>query len=287
MRDPIKLFWWRGAPNFGDAISPAIVSHVSGRPVVWAPRHEAELFSTGSVIDAALDLRNRPPPDASKALPWVWGSGALLPFEPASNNATPTQVRIALVRGPLTALMLNWQARSVGDPGLLVGHVTGVTRSRSPRYRAGLVLHHSQTVKPEVVNLLAARGVLSMTGATDDYRSIIEQIADCAVILSSSLHGLVFADALGIPNTWLVPDAIHRAARFKFHDYACAIGRVLDPPADGPRLEAVITALTGSQPAYFARIPALIESIRQSFPADLRAVAASTPATRPSARVPS
>jgi hypothetical protein len=165
MQDAIKLFWWRGSPNLGDAIAPAIVSHVSGRRVTWSPRHEAELFSTGSIIDVALDLH-----------------------------------------------------------GLLVGELTGVVKSTLPRYRAGRVVHQSQKLQPGLPDRLVARGVTCIVGATDDYRSVAQQMAECEVILSNSLHGLVFADALGIPNTCMMPDGIHQAARFKFHDYACASG---------------------------------------------------------------
>ncbi len=207
---------------------------------------------------------------ASTPRPVVWGSGTLIPFAPSADNAMPPQVRLALVRGPLTALMLNWQVPVMGDPGLLVGELTGVVKSTLPRYRAGLVVHHSQKLQPGLPDRLVARGVTCIDGATDDYRSVAQQMAECEVILSSSLHGLVFADALGIPNTWMMPDGIHEAARFKFHDYACAIGRVLEPPVEPTGVGAAINALTGSQPAYFARIPAVIQSIKASFPASFR-----------------
>jgi hypothetical protein len=168
--------------------------------------------------------------------------------------------------------MLNWQAPILGDPGLLVGEMTGLVKSNVPRYRAGLVVHHSQRLNPDFSDLLARRGVACILGATKDYRAVAEQIADCAVILSSSLHGLVFADALGIPNTWFMPDTIHGAARFKFYDYACALGRVLEQPVDVAGLGAAIRELTRSRPAYLGRVPALVQSIKNAFPAHLRSV---------------
>ena len=43
---PIKLHWWKGVPNFGDAISALVVAYVSGRPVEHASPATAELFAT-------------------------------------------------------------------------------------------------------------------------------------------------------------------------------------------------------------------------------------------------
>jgi hypothetical protein len=34
-------------------------------------------------------------------------------------------------------------------------------------------------------------------------RQVAQQICDCGLVISSSLHGLVFADAFGVPAAWL------------------------------------------------------------------------------------
>ncbi|HUG49089.1 MAG TPA: hypothetical protein VMP67_11835 [Candidatus Limnocylindria bacterium] len=57
---------------------------------------------------------------------------------------------------------------------------------------------------------------------------VIRQIASCQRIVSSSLHGLVTADSLGIARMW-EPYAELKGGRFKFDDYASALGIKLEP----------------------------------------------------------
>ena len=48
---------------------------------------------------------------------------------------------------------------------------------------------------------------------------VVREIASCAAVLSTSLHGLIVADAYDIPAAWatLAPDLM--GGTFKFHDY--------------------------------------------------------------------
>ena len=48
---------------------------------------------------------------------------------------------------------------------------------------------------------------------------MVEAIASCEVVLSQSLHGLIVADALGVPNVWIAPTGDMVGGRFKFDDY--------------------------------------------------------------------
>lgn len=48
---------------------------------------------------------------------------------------------------------------------------------------------------------------------------VINEIAICSRIYSQSLHGLIVADALGIPNVWIAPGPLMAGDTFKFFDY--------------------------------------------------------------------
>ena len=89
---------------------------------------------------------------------------------------------------------------------------------------------------------------------------VIREIARCETILSSSLHGLVTADSLGIPNGWLRLSDRVLGGGFKFRDYYSALdlerlpvafqgdeslGQMIDQAAapDGHRIAAVKASL--------------------------------------------
>lgn len=50
-------------------------------------------------------------------------------------------------------------------------------------------------------------------------KTMANSIAECETVLSSSLHGLIFADSLGIPNKWITFEKNLIGGCFKFDDY--------------------------------------------------------------------
>ena len=53
---------------------------------------------------------------------------------------------------------------------------------------------------------------------------VFEKISKCEFVVSSSLHGLVFSDALGIPNLHLKVTDKLGGDGFKFNDYYSSFG---------------------------------------------------------------
>lgn len=49
----IPLHWWDIKPNFGDALSPWLAQHISGKPVSFAARHSRSYLSIGSILSHA------------------------------------------------------------------------------------------------------------------------------------------------------------------------------------------------------------------------------------------
>jgi hypothetical protein len=52
---------------------------------------------------------------------------------------------------------------------------------------------------------------------------VVRGIASCEMIVASSLHGIIVADAFGIPRRW-EPHPEVQGGGFKFHDHASALG---------------------------------------------------------------
>ena len=64
------------------------------------------------------------------------------------------------------------------------------------------------------------------------WSDFIDKILSCEVILSSSLHGIIIADAYAIPNQWSTfTDKIAEGAEFKFHDYFLSVEKNIDKPS--------------------------------------------------------
>jgi hypothetical protein len=58
---------------------------------------------------------------------------------------------------------------------------------------------------------------------TGNPHTALEAIAGASTIVSSSLHGIVLADAFGLPRMWDWFDGV-QAQGFKFRDYGSVVG---------------------------------------------------------------
>ncbi|AJE48576.1 polysaccharide pyruvyl transferase family protein [Celeribacter indicus] len=255
----LKLFWWNEQPNFGDRISGDIVAHVSGQEVEWAPPRAAALISTGSIMSAA----RRSFKSGRADRPWIWGTGAMKPL-PAD---FVDHVRIAALRGPVTRELLGAETEIFGDPGLLMPFVLGERIAQEDKI--GIVPHQSRV--EEITELLrgSRQDLVVIDPRAENHLDVVREIASCKAIFSSSLHGLIIADAFGVPNVWLDPAGNHPFARLKFYDYAAGIGRALPLPvplsAIGAVLEAGVPGIS-----YAEGIRAAQHRLFDSFPTELK-----------------
>lgn len=198
--------------NAGDEAGPIIVAALSGRRVAWCGVGSAEMVACGSV---AQDIPDNYTGD-------VWGVGLM--FEHHRINAS--DARVHAVRGPMTARRWNGldPDRVVhGDPGLLAGEV--FTRRRPVRYSIGFVPHYVDANNDQITGWVRRNpGVANVIDICGHPDNVIEQLSECAFVVSSSLHGLIFADALGIPNAWVhLSDGV-AGGSFKFRDYYATFG---------------------------------------------------------------
>ncbi len=223
MPNKIKQYWWNKHPNFGDALAPKITEFVLGKHVEWASPEECQLFGLGSNLEKAVQQNF----SGSRGSVGVWGTGYIAPRSLSSANS---KLKILSLRGHFSSICLDCRDVVVGDPGLLVREIYPELLEQKKEFEVGLILHHTQHLKKKSIDKLRDNGIHFFSAATNDYESLIESIAKSKIILSSSLHGLVIADSLGLPNEWMNSHGIHRADRFKFHDYASAIGRAINTP---------------------------------------------------------
>lgn len=224
MTQPIKMFYYRsktGIPNFGDELSRDVVEYVTGRPVVRTGRMSRELTGIGSILDRYLTVRGRLALGLRSLVSrpvYVWGSGLIAqPKGSTRHFLTPLALRGTLTRDALGAD----PATPLGDPGLLAARMLGQGKSRQG---IGVVPHYVHKADPMIAAVARLPGV-KIIDVERGGPEVCAEIASCDVILSSSLHGLVIADAYGIPNWRLGFAHDLKGGDFKFLDYASALGR--------------------------------------------------------------
>lgn len=259
---PIRLFWWTNRINFGDVLSPVIVRYISGREVEWASLDDCTMISTGSIYGWLRQRAKRYRRDVH-----VWGSGIQSPHETVGRL---DYLHHHLLRGPMTTLAAEDDSIPTGDPGLLGPEAVGVTRASDAK-GIGLIPHVSEWSHPDEIEAhKALPGVRLIDYRSDDCTGIIEEMAACERIYSSSLHGLILADALGIANFRFVGGRYVNGWDFKFNDYALSVGRVFGPPIDLAQHVALADAQIGPEhTAYLSNIPAKKAEIAGSFPYDV------------------
>lgn len=208
MSKPLKLHWSHSKPNFGDALSPLICEAVSGRRVVHAKASQADLIAVGSLLHRLKEH-------------WfshkvhVWGSGYI--EQPHSHRS---RHYYHAVRGKLSANAINNQhIATLGDPGLLSDMLLPASKRRSKKFRIGLVAHYKDKTNPLIKALSNSNAGITVIDIFLPPVEFLEKLCECEIILSSAMHGLIAADALGIPNGWIKLSEGLRGNDFKFHDY--------------------------------------------------------------------
>lgn len=196
--------------NWGDALNSVLVELLSGRAVqhLEGVHHERYLV-VGSVLDAA------------NARAEVWGSG----FIKDGQNLTEPPKAIHAVRGPLTRAALLSQGIACpeifGDPALLFPRFYDPVVPK--RFRLGIVPHYVDSGHPWV-QAMALHPDVRVIDIQSGVFGFVEQLKSCEAIASSSLHGLIAADAYGVPNLQILLSDKLIGGNFKFRDYRLSIG---------------------------------------------------------------
>lgn len=253
MGNRIDAYWWNHIPNAGDEVTPFLLKALGFTPV-HTRKDRAEVIVCGSVLQKI-------PPEFTGC---ILGAGLL-------NRATlPVlpRAQILAVRGEYTREALGISGPlTLGDPGLLVSRY--LPGRPTPRYRLGVLPHFREKDHPTLRQLRERYpGEVLFIDIQRGIRRVIRQILTCDVVLSSSLHGLVFADAYGIPSAWFTTqENLSGDGRFKYHDYYSAFKRDIEPVAltGQEDLLELITRANLPEGAAVAEIQNDLEVVFQQF----------------------
>lgn len=211
--EPIKLYWWRYAEkehgNFGDEITRLIIEKIFKKKVVWASPEECTIVGAGSVIDYVLETMQ-------KNRPYLWGTGFIKESDSRIGKET---FGVAALRGKLSLGRADvTYPVALGDPGILASYLLD-SAPVSKKYKLGVIPHYVDFDTPTVAQLRDLGNDVFVIDPTQECMSVIQQISECEMILSSSLHGLIVADSINVPNLRLIISENLVGGDYKFHDY--------------------------------------------------------------------
>ena len=256
----IKLFYFNKLSNFGDALSPLLFERLFSHKVEYADVESCDCMAVGSLLRHLVLKRWKRLARLQFRPVIVWGSGFI-------KNCKTQSVRnmdVRLIRGPLSAALLGLENTPFGDPGLLANELLQSTPTK--RYRWGIIPHYFDSKLPTIRELCNNTPNHLLIDIAGDPDTVLQQIASCDFIASSSLHGLIAADALNIPNLWLSLSDKLIGGSWKFQDYFLSIGRKLPSPLTLGKERNLSKFEEGINTNYWQHIPEIQKGIKDSFP---------------------
>jgi len=185
------VYWWTlerkdGKDNFGDILSKYLIEKISKKEVIKVShpsmRRYKYFIKHYLTIGSILEVAN------SNSI--IWGSGII------RENQFVKKAKFLAVRGPRTRnrlIELGYKVPEVyGDPAILLPKYFNNTIKK--KYKIGIIPHirHYEEVRDyfgkderiKIINLL-----------TDDIEKTINEILECFMIISSSLHGVIVSQS--------------------------------------------------------------------------------------------
>lgn len=269
----VASYWWDMKKNFGDLIGPWVLEELTARPVhntIGQPSSANAIMTVGSLITGM----QRPGMT-------IWGTGLIAPLSASAIKKLKTREpdKILAVRGKHTRQQLinelGWNVPEVyGDPALLMPYLFQPKLKSSPdRPGLGVVPHYSHK------KLLTRDHIKRYGGFPIEVQcqaeKVITEIALSDVVISTSLHGLVLAQAYEVPWVWLrVIDKGLIGDEFKFEDFFTVLERsqvaVFEVMAkDLEKLDLVEVARTATMPKSYFEPLKLVEALPFSIRADM------------------
>lgn len=218
MESMVHCYWWDETLNFGDWIGPWLISMKSGKPVLNTRKLNTStptIFSVGSILHQLAFVKSKP---------IIWGSGLIKPIDLRKKIQLRNKVKYAkfvAVRGKLTHHELTTKLgidipEVYGDPALLLARYYTVKKLEVPKIALCPHHIHYHSLKDKFENFKD----INVIDVKQDPRTIIDQIANADICISSSLHGLIIAQTYNVPWVWLrLEDHKLVGDSFKFFDF--------------------------------------------------------------------
>ena len=206
----LRYWYWDGVLNAGDAYNKYLMQKLYACPLEMSKNSidNLDIGMCGSILtNEHLSKCRR-----------VVGCG--IQKRNKTSHLPPGSSYIAL-RGNIT----NEFVRSFGkpsreillcDPGLLLSRLYSPRQKPNKIHKVGIIAHYVDEGK---VRQIYGDKYHIISMKTSDIEGLVDDILSCEVILSSSLHGIIFAHAYGVPAYHVQFTDFFKNGNFKFADY--------------------------------------------------------------------
>jgi pyruvyltransferase len=211
--DSLKLFWFKNTQNFGDSLNPILINTITGEKVEWVKSYSPKehYITIGSILGSATK-------DTI-----VWGSG----FISENKHCFEKPKKVCAVRGPKSREILIKDGiecpEIYGDPALLVPKI--YSPSINKKYKLGIIPHFIDKDNEWLKNIKQDDEIKIIDIQNPNIFTFIDEVLSCEKIASSSLHGIIVADAYNIPSLWVEFSDKVIGNGFKFLDYFLSVKR--------------------------------------------------------------
>ena len=194
--------------NLGDTLGDVIIRFLLGQKNIDIDKTVSKtkhFYCVGSNIHGGYQ-------DAT-----IWGSGTFPKNKKRAflQKHCGRKLDIRAVRGPLTRQLVLPEV--YGDPAILLPMI----------YNPVVPKSYERLVIPQFAEEVVFRKnhhhehMISMN--TNDYKSVINEILASRIVYTSSLHGIILAEAYGVPAVFF--RGLPRVLDFKYLDYYYSTGR--------------------------------------------------------------
>jgi pyruvyltransferase len=193
-------YWCKCAHNrnFGDVLGPYLLEKFSNKTAVYSAASASQIVVCGSIVEHL--------PDGYAGI--VAGIGC-------ANSTTRKDLSnadVRALRGPLTAQRTNVRDAILADPGLLV---SDLIERQEKSFKVGFIGHYADRTNTFLGKQINIKWPIE---------KVVREADKCESIITSSLHGLILADSLGIKRKWVKYPKV-QGGGFKFKDYGASIGQ--------------------------------------------------------------
>ena len=253
MNNPIYSTWCI-SNNVGDTLTSYLIEKITGQSPIYVPPEvfRPKFMVAGSMLNHAIGYTT------------VWGAG----LADIQHDVSPVAT-YAAVRGPISCRKVRLQAGHalsvMGDPGLLMPRFYKPTVPK--KYKVCICPHYLH--QAEAFEWARGIGGVRILNVFEAPETFAMDMLECEVVYSSSLHGLIFADAYGIPSQWIDGTAKLGGDGMKFEDHLL-IRHFLSEEEDGyNKLIAFAQDSQAPWPTMFRRIhiqelPRDVDALRDS-----------------------